>query len=218
MKFILTTFIPFICMLLVSCKPSVSEVYKQNTHTNRDTFLSELKEGDILFHTSTSSQSSAIQLATHSVYSHCGLLFHRNANDKNWYVLEAVQPVKWTPLDNWIVRGKAKHLVIKRAVITIKQQDAIKNEALKFLGKNYDYTFEWSDNKIYCSELVWKAYFNATGIKLGNLLPLSSFDLKNKQVSKILKERYGDKIPYTENVISPNAIFTSDKLTTVYSQ
>jgi uncharacterized protein YycO len=123
-----------------------------------------------------------------------------------------------TPLDNWIVRGKAKHVVIKRAAITIKQQDAIKNEALKFLGKNYDYTFEWSDNKIYCSELVWKAYFNATGIKLGNLQPLSSFDLKNKQVSKKLKERYGDKIPYTENVISPNAIFTSDKLTTVYSQ
>jgi hypothetical protein len=28
----------------------------------------------------------------------------------------------------------------------------------EFTGKNYDMTFEWSDNNIYCSELIWKVY------------------------------------------------------------
>lgn len=34
-----------------------------------------LREGDLIFHTSLSAQSQAIQLATHSPYSHCGLLY-----------------------------------------------------------------------------------------------------------------------------------------------
>ncbi|WP_206680678.1 hypothetical protein [Hymenobacter polaris] len=34
-----------------------------------------LREGDLIFHTSQSAQSQAIQLATHSPYSHCGLLY-----------------------------------------------------------------------------------------------------------------------------------------------
>jgi hypothetical protein len=25
-----------------------------------------------------------------------------------------------------------------------------------FLGKDYDLTFGWSDERLYCSELVWK--------------------------------------------------------------
>ena len=54
-----------------------------------------LHEGDLIFHTSLSAQSQAIQLATHSPYSHCGLLYKTNGE---WQVFEAVQPVKLTPL------------------------------------------------------------------------------------------------------------------------
>ncbi|MEJ7666762.1 MAG: hypothetical protein WKG07_48260 [Hymenobacter sp.] len=50
-----------------------------------------LHEGDLIFHTSQSAQSRAIQLATHSPYSHCGLLYKTNGE---WQVFEAVQPVK----------------------------------------------------------------------------------------------------------------------------
>ncbi|RYE90229.1 MAG: hypothetical protein EOO37_03435, partial [Cytophagaceae bacterium] len=70
-----------------------------------------LHEGDLIFHTSQSAQSQAIQLATHSPYSHCGLLYKTNGK---WQVFEAVQPVKLTPLASWVARGQGGHFVVKR--------------------------------------------------------------------------------------------------------
>jgi hypothetical protein len=81
-----------------------------------------------------------------------------------------------------------------------------------FYGKNYDSAFEWTDEKIYCSELIWKIYKRATGIEIGNLEKLGDFDLSNKVVKQKIKERYGEKIPLGELVISPAALFESDKL------
>lgn len=89
--------------------------------------------------------------------------------------------------------------------------------AASLTEKNYDLTFEWSDDKIYCSELIWKIYQQATGIEIGKLEQLSDFDLTNEVVKKKIKERYGNKIPMNEPVISPAAIFNSDLLVTVKS-
>ena len=58
-------------------------------------------DGDIIFQTSKSSQSLAIQRATGSRYSHMGLIFLRAGKP---FVFEAVSPVKYTPLDQWIAR------------------------------------------------------------------------------------------------------------------
>ena len=55
-----------------------------------------IKNGDLIFQTSLSSQSQAIQLATNSKYSHCGIVYIENGQ---FYVFEAIQPVKTTPLD-----------------------------------------------------------------------------------------------------------------------
>ena len=88
----------------------------------------------------------------------------------------------------------------------------------QFKGKNYDLTFEWSDNRIYCSELIWKMYQRATGIEIGKLEKLRSFDLSNEAVRKKMKERYGDNIPLEEPVISPAAVFESELLITVIQQ
>ena len=178
---------------------------------------SELREGDLIFQTSLSRQSQAIQLATKSRYSHCGLIYK---DGKDYYVFEAVQPVKRTPLDKWIARGKEGKYVIKRLknadqVLTPATLAKMKQISDKFKGKNYDLTFEWSDDKIYCSELIWKIYQRATGLEIGKLEKLSDFDLTNEAVKLKMKERYGDKIPMNEIVISPVTIFDSELLKTV---
>ncbi|MFN8416996.1 MAG: YiiX family permuted papain-like enzyme [Cytophagaceae bacterium] len=193
--------------------PSVKEEVKELTEEN------EIQNGDIIFQTSLSAQSKAIQLATHSTYSHCGLIFKEG--DK-YFVFEAVQPVKSTPLEKWIARGENHHYVIKRLknadeVLTSQVLLKMKKEGEKMNGKNYDLTFEWSDDKIYCSELVWKLYQRATGVEVGKLEHLRDFDLSNPAVKAKLKERYGSNIPMDETVISPASIFNSDKLRTVKS-
>ena len=45
--------------------------------------ISNLHEGDIIFQTSKSSQSKAILMATHSKYSHMGIVYR---GGKGWYV------------------------------------------------------------------------------------------------------------------------------------
>lgn len=178
-----------------------------------------IKNGDLIFQTSLSEQSKAIQIATKSKYSHCGIIYGKNGK---FFVFEAVQPVKTTPLDEWIARGKNGHYVIKRIknsdkILTAKTLKKMKKEGEKFKGKNYDLTFEWSDDQIYCSELIWKIYQRATGIEIGKLEKLGDFDLTNEAVKKKMKERYADKIPLNETVISPAAIFNSELLITVKS-
>ncbi|MDR1679632.1 MAG: YiiX family permuted papain-like enzyme [Prevotellaceae bacterium] len=177
----------------------------------------EIKDGDLIFQTSLSRQSKAIQLATKSKYSHCGIIYKENGQ---YFVFEAVQPVKTTPLDKWIARGKNGHFVIKRLknadkILTTKTLQKMKREGRKFNGKSYDLTFEWNDDKIYCSELIWKIYQRATGTEIGKLEKLSDFDLTNKVVQQKMKERYDNNIPMNEIVISPAAIFESEVLTTV---
>ncbi len=179
----------------------------------------EIKNGDLIFQTSLSGQSKAIQLATKSKYSHCGLIYK---DGNQYYVLEAVQPIKRTPLDKWMARGQDGKYVIKRLknadqVLTPSTLTKMKQVGDQFNGKNYDLTFEWSDDKIYCSELIWKVYQRATGLEIGKLEKLRDFDLTNEAVKKIMKERYGDKIPMDEIVISPVAIFDSELLMTVKS-
>ena len=179
----------------------------------------EIQNGDLIFQTSLSRQSKAIQLATKSKYSHCGLIYFKN---KDFYVFEAVQPVRMTPLDKWIARGKDGKYVIKRLkdadkILTASILDKMKMIGDQFKGKNYDLTFEWSDDKIYCSELIWKIYKRATGLEIGKLQKLKDFDLSDKNVQRIMKERYGNKIPMDEDVISPVSIFDSELLLTVKS-
>lgn len=179
--------------------------------------LSLLKEGDIIFQTSKSEQSEAIRIATSSKFSHCGILYISNGKK---YVYEAVQPVKLTPLEKWIAQGKDLSFLVKRlknaeSVLTDAKLLKMKQKGQNYLNKNYDLYFEWSDEKIYCSELVWKVYKQGAGIELCPFQNLKEFNLDNPTVQKIMKKRYGNKIPYNEKVVAPSQIANSNVLETV---
>ena len=96
----------------------------------------------------------------------------------------------------------------------VKKMNAI---ARKLEGKKYDLTFEWSDDRMYCSELVWKIYERALGLEIGSPQKLREFQLDEPAVQAKLRERYGRKVPLDEPVISPAAMFASPELVTVSS-
>ncbi len=174
--------------------------------------------GDILFQTSQSEQSRAIQIATKSPYSHVGVVFIR---DDKPYVLEAVEPVQFTPMNIWIKKGArssyvAKRLVNSDSILTKETLAKLLAVGKSYLGKHYDDQYQWSDSSMYCSELVWKLCREALGIEIGALTKLKSFNLTDPIVSAKLKERYGTNIPYEEPVVAPVTIFESKVLTTVY--
>jgi hypothetical protein len=176
--------------------------------------LPDVKDGDIIFHTSRSSQSVAIQRATGSRYSHMGVIFLRAGKPT---VFEAVGTVRYTPLEQWVARGQGGRFVVKRLAspLTSDQVRRLTEAAREYEGRRYDLTFEWSDTRMYCSELVWKLFQRATGIRIGALQHLREFNLSDPVVQAKMKERYGNDVPLQEPVISPSAMFSSPLLVTV---
>ncbi len=176
------------------------------------------QDGDIVFHESTSRQSSIIKLAQHSKWTHCGIVFYLG---EKAYVYEAVEPVKYTPLKDWIARGKngvysAKRLESPLSASTIKKMKAV---GIKYKGKHYDTLFQWSDSKMYCSELIWKIYSLGADIELCQPEQFSDFPVSNPTVKKLIKERYGNKFDPSEQLVSPNALYKSKLLKEVrYSE
>ena len=170
-----------------------------------------LHTGDLIFQTSMSPQSVAIQKATRSPYSHMGVVVVRGGRVS---VLEAAGPVGETPLAAWTARGKGAHYVVKRLLLEpdAAAQRRLLETARGFMGKPYDPAFEWSDARMYCSELVWKLYDRALGIQIGHLQHLRDFRLTDPLVRTKLRERYGKHVPLDEPVISPGEMFASDKL------
>lgn len=176
-----------------------------------------VRDGDIIFHTSRSAQSAAIQRATHSPYSHVGVIIFRDGKP---FVFEAIATVRYTPLADWIARGDGGKYVVKRLAqgLTPEQAAKLRAAARPFEGKAYDLYFEWSDERIYCSELVWKMYEQALGVRLGTLQKLREFDLADPLVKAKMRERYGSRVPLDEPVISPGAQFQSPLLLPVANQ
>lgn len=170
--------------------------------------------GDIIFQSSAAVTNKAIELATHSKYSHVGVIIDYQ---DHLQVLEATQPVKIIPLEAFIKRGSGE----KYAVLRLKSAEQILTDENKasliargesWLGKNYDFVFSWNDEELYCSELVYKLYEQSLHLKLAQPKPLKSFDLSHPLVKQQLQVKYGKNIPYNDNMVSPQQLYESELL------
>lgn len=186
-----------------------------SAHGHSSNTSPQFKDGDIILQTSQSSQSQAIQLATHSKWTHVGIISYRSGKP---YVYEAHGPVGFRTLSAWVSSGSGGKYLVRRYKngLSASQVQTLSNVAQTFAGKPYDIYFGWDDSRIYCSELVWKIFYRAMGVSVGQQQQLGDFDLSSPEVQKILHERYGDNIPYEETVVSPEAIAVSGNLVTVY--
>jgi hypothetical protein len=174
-----------------------------------------LHEGDILFQSTGGVQAEAIRLATGSEWTHVGILFKDGGA---WMVYEAVGPVIATPLKEWAERGIDGHFEVKRLDRKALDTQAIarlRQATEAFLGLPYDLGFRWSDERIYCSELVWKAYARGLGMELCAPKAMREHELGNPVVRRTMKDRYGNAPPLDELMIAPGALFNCPLLVAV---
>lgn len=176
-----------------------------------------LQNGDIIFQTSLSLQSIPIQLATNSPYSHVGIVYHQEGKA---YVFEAVQPVKSTPLEEWINRGKEGHYVVKRlkdaSPLTEQSLAAMLEIGETWRGRSYDGKFQWTDDLLYCSELVWKLYDRGAGVELCAPSSVGDLELSDPKVLSLIKKRYpSGNYPKDEVIVTPADLFGCSLLKTV---
>ena len=171
--------------------------------------------GDVLFQSLPASPLvNAIEDATASPYSHCGIL---TRHEGRWVVLEALGTVKRTPLERWILQGRGAGVEVYRFDDALAAQiPAIVAEAEKFFGRPYDMRYRMDDESIYCSELIYKAVKNATGVPVGKLDRLGDLDWRGHEA--LIRAIEGGALPLEREMISPRALTESPRLRKVFGE
>lgn len=160
-----------------------------------------LKNGDLVFQTSTSNQSSAIFVATGNSYTHMGII---KDGPSGFVVVEAAGVVRETPLQDWVNRGLLNRVAVYRdESLTTGQSQVILSSAEKYYGRPYDIFFSFNNQVIYCSELPYLA-FGEAGIAIGRVQKVSDLNFDNALVKKIIEQRWQPRI-----MILSNATITS---------
>lgn len=177
---------------------------------------SKYAEGDVIFIQSQTQQAAALREATESVWTHVGLLIKKSSK---WYVAEAIGPLKETPLADFIARSKNKTYRIYRfkhfdpATMT----SALKKTLPKY-NKPYDIYFEWSQERIYCSELTYNVMKDVTGFELGRIQKMKEMKLDGPYVKALVDKRLtdiGKELDLEEDIVTPISQMQDDELTLV---
>ena len=187
-----------------------------------------LHDGDLIFQTTVNSQSTAIMMASKSLYTHVGIVKHYG---NQIVVIEATGPVKETPLNDWINHGALSRISVMRDTrMTTKQAQHLFKQAKTYYGQPYDPHFRFNNGKLYCSELPYILHQQA-GIPIGQTHTVTELNSHNPIVEHLMKTRWQtDPIcnglssfracqpkMLSQQLITPAGLMNDRNLTHVYS-
>lgn len=188
-----------------------------------------LQNGDLIFQESCSGGvSDAIKGVTSSVegynFTHVGIVWIDQKKDT--FVIEATHPVvSVTSLQNYLYPKDERDCPPKAVVARLNKQylslipKAI-NEALKHIGKEYDYAFILDNDKYYCSELIYDIFLKANNNK--PVFQLNIMTFKGNGTDEFLPnwveyyKKINHPIPEGEPGINPGAMSKSDALKIIF--
>lgn len=173
--------------------------------------LPRLASGDVVAHTSRSSRSALIRRATRSPYSHVGLV---EVAADGTFVIEAVQPVRRVPLATWRARGEGGRIaVFRHAALDASAAAKVVAWARAQLGLPYDDRYQWDDERLYCSELVAKAFERGAGLAVGRLEPLGALALDDELRAALAQAG----IDEATQLVTPAGLLDDAALRSIYS-
>lgn len=119
-----------------------------------------IRPGDLVFQDLACGERCAlIRDVTSSPYSHVGVVLEEQGERVVW---EASGPVRSVPLGEWAMHGRDHLVAVYRPRAALLAHRArVEREVRRFAGRPYDGFYGWDEERIYCSELVAKAYRNA---------------------------------------------------------
>ncbi|MFA5259938.1 MAG: YiiX/YebB-like N1pC/P60 family cysteine hydrolase, partial [Candidatus Omnitrophota bacterium] len=173
----------------------------------------DIQEGDFIFQHLPGPLTEMIAAVTQSAYSHCGIVVRKT---DRWFVLEAIEPVTWTPLNKWIARGEGAHVTLVRLKPQYRRYiPQIIQEAEHYVGRPYDLQYQWDETAIYCSELIYKAVWKGAGIRLADFVRLG--ELNWRLYEPLIRSLAGGRLPLDRLMITPNDLVHSGAVVMVYS-
>lgn len=172
-------------------------------------------EGDVVFQSLPHSPLvDAIEGATESPFSHCGIVAKL---DGRWVVYEAYHDVGATPLAEFLRRGRDEHFAVYRWREEIQPKvPKLLSCVRSYLGRPYDVRYQMDDEKIYCSELIYKAYRDASaGQTVGQLVRFG--DLRWQPFEKTITQIEKGPVPLDRQMITPKDLAAASELQLIVS-
>ena len=105
--------------------------------------------------------------------------------------------------------------VLRRPRLETRLAEMAAAEAESFIGKPYVYQFEWDDAKIYCSELIYKAYQRGAGVMVGSRHRIRDLDWKPHE--EYIRKQAGGDLPLDRSLITPAELVRSPFTTILYN-
>jgi hypothetical protein len=172
------------------------------------------KEGDILFQSLPRSRLvDAIEGVSDSPFSHCGIAANENGR---WVVYEAFRSVEVTPLKEFIFRGRNQGFAVYRLKSDCQKYiPATIENAKTYMGRPYDVRYRMDDDRIYCTELIYKSYREASGQQLGKLVRLG--DLNWRSFEDTIKHFENGPVPLDREMITPKDMAEASQLELVFA-
>lgn len=175
----------------------------------------KLAEGDLIFIHSQTEQAAAIAESTGSKWTHVGVIVKKSGE---WHVAEAVGPLQVNSLRSFIARSKDRtYKVMRFKYFSQKMVPQLYVQLYKY-NQPYDIFFEFSDERIYCSELTYKVFKAVTGRPLGQLQKVGDLKLDGPYTKRLIEERLtaiGKELNLDEPIITPVAQTVDPNMTLV---
>ncbi len=211
-----------ISMFIFSCNEEKKTVVEVPIVESENMSLFPLETGDLMFQDSDCGPfCESIEKVTFGYrgakLSHVGMILKYETGEIN--VVEAItEGVVITPLDTFLQRsldtqGKPKVMVGRVHEELQKLVPDAAQFAMESKGKAYDEAFDMTNNKYYCSELIYDAFRHANkGTPVFRLFPMTFNDPETNQTFPIWKE-YFEKlnipIPEGQPGLNPGGLSTS---------
>lgn len=170
-------------------------------------------EGDIIAQSLPYGElTELIEGATNSVNSRVGIVV---STEDGLRVNEAIVTVHNTSLFKWIRRGRGNKFAVYRLKPEYqKYKKGLISNLSKYQGRLYDFRYSFDENFIYCSELIYKSFFDLTNLKMGKIKKLEDLDWKPYKET-ILKMEAG-ALPLKREMITPIDLVKSIYLEKVF--
>jgi len=202
-RFLSVAIAPVIAVLIISFSidyfNNVSREQRIAERKMRDTVeFGYLRTGDLLFNKLSGDLQVGMENGLNRSFDNIGIVF---IDGDNYGVMETAERVGYISMSSWIEKGLDQKYVVKRlfnddSVLTDERIQKLRKEAHSHIWKEVEKSRNWSDDKLYNAELVWKVFKNSLDVELAEL------NTVNDEFS-------------SEYVITPEAIYSSKSLVTV---
>ena len=178
-----------------------------------------LRSGDIVFIAIPNALYRRVAEATESKASHVGIAFEDPK--QGWLVAESTIPVvKYTPLETFLGKSDGGWIAVRRLKggLTEEQVSALRQACDKRLGKLYHQGFRYGSRRQFCSKLVYNAYLEALGVRVGEVETFSHLLARNPTGSQSFwKLWFFGFIPWSRLTVTPASLMNSEVLETIVS-